>query len=108
MPDYSAAGRARVSNANSGTSSSQGSRANESFASTADLDTGAWTAEHERTYPGASGIAGSRVRSTPEYKKSLKDFITKKQQEKTAKKVPTTTTTTTDSSQSEPLSTTGR
>lgn len=43
-----------------------------------------WTNEFNKSYPGASGIAGARVRVTPAYKKALAEFIAKKRAPKPA------------------------
>lgn len=55
-----------------------GDRAGQSFPSNAEMSQEALIAQFNSTYPGASGIAGARVRMTPEYKAALAAFLQSK------------------------------
>ncbi len=55
-----------------------GDRAGQSFPTNAEMSQEALIAQFNSTYPGASGIAGARVRMTPEYKAALAAFLKSK------------------------------
>ncbi len=64
--------------------SRRGARAGESFATSAEVEDKAGDEAFANSYPGASGIAGARVRSSDAYKKALEADRAKRKKKRTA------------------------
>ncbi len=89
MPDYTDFGRSQATPGGTKTVTGSDSPQDDStYATSSDLQDQADEDAYAKTVPGASGIAGARVRSTPEYKAGLAAFKTKQRAARAAAKKP--------------------